>query len=105
MQTIPSLFSQEQSINIKAAKKVFRAIDHPLRKMILDFIASKGKTCVTDIYVYLRIEQSVASQHLAILRHVGIVIVTRDGKNRFYEINEPRRVFITEQAKILVEKK
>jgi len=42
---------------------------------------------VTDIYVKLRIEQSVASQHLAILRNEGFVSTEREGKTIWYSIN------------------
>jgi DNA-binding transcriptional ArsR family regulator len=40
--------------------------------------------------VQLRLEQSVASQHLAILRRAGIVKTERDGKFIHYTINHNR---------------
>ncbi len=46
----------------------------------------------------LRLEQSVASQHLAILRAAEIVNTTRDGKFIYYTINRPR---LAEVAKII----
>jgi DNA-binding transcriptional ArsR family regulator len=45
---------------------------------------------VTEIYVHLRLEQSVASQHLAILRKAGIVKTERDGKFIYYSVNHKR---------------
>jgi DNA-binding transcriptional ArsR family regulator len=45
---------------------------------------------VTEIYVRLRLEQSVASQHLAILRRAGIVKTERDGKFIYYTVNHNR---------------
>ncbi|RYD71282.1 MAG: transcriptional regulator, partial [Sphingobacteriales bacterium] len=45
---------------------------------------------VTEIYVRLRLEQSVASQHLAILRRAGIVTTQRDGKFIYYTVNYKR---------------
>jgi DNA-binding transcriptional ArsR family regulator len=45
---------------------------------------------VTEIYVKLRLEQSVASQHLAILRKAGFVNTTRDGKFIYYSVNASR---------------
>ncbi len=45
---------------------------------------------VTEIYVKLRLEQSVASQHLAILRRAGIVVTQRDGKFIYYAVNYDR---------------
>ena len=45
---------------------------------------------VTEIYVKLRLEQSVASQHLMILRKAGIVFTQREGKFIYYSINDKR---------------
>lgn len=67
-----------------------RAINHDLRKSIIKLIAEKGKMNVTDVYVKLRLEQSVASQHLAILRRAGIVVTERQGKYIYYSINNDR---------------
>jgi DNA-binding transcriptional ArsR family regulator len=38
----------------------------------------------------MRLEQSVVSQHLAILRKVGVLNTKRDGKFIYYSLNEPR---------------
>ena len=57
---------------------------------------------VTDLYVKLRLEQSVASQHLAILRKAGIVSTERDGKFIFYTVNYKRIDEISQFVKDLV---
>lgn len=72
------------------AALVIRAINHPLRKKIVDLINRKGKITVTEIYVELRTEQSVASQHLAILREAKWLNTERNGKFIFYTVNEDR---------------
>lgn len=77
-------------IQLKKASLVFRAINHKLRQQIVKFIHQNGKITVTQIYVKLRLEQSVASQHLAILRKAGFVITERDGKFIYYSVNENR---------------
>ncbi|MCH2023034.1 MAG: metalloregulator ArsR/SmtB family transcription factor [Saprospiraceae bacterium] len=69
---------------------VLRAIGHDLRKNIVTLLLTHEQMNVTDIYVKLRIEQSVASQHLAILRNAGIVITTRNGKFINYTLNKKR---------------
>ena len=73
--------------NIKKAAMVLRAINHKLRQQVLKTIHENKRIDVTDLYVKLRLEQSVASQHLAILRKAGVVSTERDGKNIFYTIN------------------
>jgi DNA-binding transcriptional ArsR family regulator len=76
--------------NLKKAALVLRALNHKLRQQILTLIETEKKITVTEIYVRLRLEQSVASQHLAILRRAGIVITQRDGKFIYYTVNYKR---------------
>jgi DNA-binding transcriptional ArsR family regulator len=74
-------------LKTKKAALILRAVNHKLRQQILKLIDEQKKMIVTDIYVKLRIEQSVASQHLAILRRAGLVITTRNGKFIHYTVN------------------
>ncbi len=76
--------------NLKKAALVLRALNHKLRQQILNLIETEKKITVTEIYVRLRLEQSVASQHLAILRRAGIVTTQRDGKFIYYTVNYKR---------------
>ena len=77
-------------LNLKKASLILRAINHKLRQQILKLIDESGKITVTEIYVKLRLEQSVASQHLAILRKAGFVKTERDGKFIYYTVNPER---------------
>lgn len=76
--------------NLKKAAMVLRALNHKLRQQILNLIETENKITVTEIYVRMRLEQSVASQHLAILRRAGIVTTQRDGKFIYYTVNHKR---------------
>lgn len=77
-------------IHLKKAALILRALNHKLRQQMVKLIDENKRMTVTEIYVKLRLEQSVASQHLAILRRAGIVITERDGKFIYYAINYPR---------------
>ena len=77
-------------LNVKKAALILRAVNHKLRQQILKLIDEQGKITVTEIYVKLRLEQSVASQHLAILRKAGFVNTDRDGKFIYYSVNTNR---------------
>ncbi len=77
-------------LHLKKAALVLRAMNHKLRQQMIKLLDENEKMTVTEIYVKLRLEQSVASQHLAILRRAGIVITQRDGKFIFYSINYKR---------------
>ena len=76
--------------SVKKAALILRALNHKLRQQLLKLIEEEKKITVTEIYVRLRLEQSVASQHLAILRKAGIVNTERDGKFIFYTVNYKR---------------
>ena len=88
--------------NIKKASLILRSLNHKLRQQILKIIYEEKKITVTEIYVKLRLEQSVASQHLAILRKAGIVSTQREGKFIYYTINTSRVDAIERFVKDLV---
>ncbi len=76
--------------NVKKAALILRAVNHKLRQQLIKLIDEEKRITVTEIYVRLRLEQSVASQHLAILRKAGIVNTEREGKFIFYLVNYKR---------------
>ena len=86
----------------KKAALVLRALNHKLRQQILRLIDEHGKMTVTQLYLKLRLEQSVASQHLAILRKAALVKTARNGKFIYYSINAERLEEINEFAKNLL---
>lgn len=75
---------------LKKAALVLRALNHKLRQQLIKIINESKRLTVTELYVKLRLEQSVTSQHLAILRKAGIVLTQREGKFIYYTINEER---------------
>ncbi len=77
-------------VNLKKAAMILRALNHKLRQQIIRILDENKKLTVTELYVQLRLEQSVASQHLAILRRAGIVKTERDGKFIYYTVNNSR---------------
>ena len=76
--------------NIMKSSMVLRALNHKLREQIITIIQENKRLTVTQLYVKMRLEQSVISQHLAILRRAGIVSTDRDGKFIFYSLNFSR---------------
>jgi len=81
------------TINFESLRRsvlVLRAINHHLRQDMIALLEESGKLTVTDIYIKLRLEQSVASQHLAILRRAGILNTEREGKFIYYSLNKQR---------------
>jgi len=88
---------------IKAAR-ILRALNHPLRIKILAFIHKNKKTHVNKIYKSLKMEQSITSQHLRILREAGLVDTHRKGKFIIYSINYPKLNSIINQIENFSEK-
>ncbi len=89
-------------LQLKKAALILRAVNHKLRQQILKLIHQNGKMTVTEIYVQLRLEQSVASQHLAILRKAGFVTTIRDGKFIYYFVNHDRLTEVHEFSQQLL---
>jgi DNA-binding transcriptional ArsR family regulator len=79
-----------ETLQIKKGALVFRAINHPLRRQMLELLHQNVRMTVTEVFIKLRLEQSVASQHLAILRKAAMVNTERQGKFIFYSVNYQR---------------
>jgi DNA-binding transcriptional ArsR family regulator len=75
---------------MSSGRRLFRAINHPLRQRIIELIHKSRRITVTDLYRKLNIEQSVASQHLAILRHERFLKTTRHKRFVFYSVDYKR---------------
>jgi len=79
-----------ETLALKKAALVVRALNHPLRLQILYLLHKTAPVSVTTLYRQLRLTQSVASQQLAILRQANLVLPIRQGKQVFYEVNYQR---------------
>jgi DNA-binding transcriptional ArsR family regulator len=75
------------SEKLHISSELLRALAHPLRLKILEFIDRNPAINVNKIYNSLRLEQSITSQHLRILRDSGLVDADRKGKYVYYELN------------------
>ena len=75
---------------LQTSAEILRALAHPLRMKILSFIDQNGTINVNKIYNTLKLEQSITSQHLRILRLAGLVETQRDGKFIHYNIKYPK---------------
>ena len=75
---------------LRTAAQLVHALNHSLRRAILKLLGEQEGLTVTEIFTSLRIEQSVASQHLAILRRARLVLTERDGKFMYYSLDQAR---------------
>lgn len=82
-------FDQE---DLDYSSELMRALAHPLRLKILEFIDRHEVINVNKIYNTMKIEQSITSQHLKILKSVGIVDTNKEGKFKHYQIDYAKLV-------------
>lgn len=94
---------KEELADVKKATLIFRAINNPMRMQIFSLLANK-EICVSDLYRKMDIEQSVASQHLGILRRAGFVKIRRDRRFIYYTANLDRLESIKKISRTLVSK-
>jgi len=80
-------FQQEK---LQVSTELMRALAHPLRLKILEFLDQNKNIQVNQIYNTLKIEQSIASQHLRILKNAGVLVADKDGKYMHYNIDYAR---------------
>lgn len=80
-------FQQEK---LTVSTELMRALAHPLRLKILEFLDQNRNIQVNQIYNTLKIEQSIASQHLRILKNAGVLVADKDGKYMHYTIDYQR---------------
>lgn len=64
-----------------------RVFDNKVRWAILEQLEKKEYMNVTELYVALKMEQSVVSVNLAAMRRIGLVATNRSGKCVYYSIN------------------
>jgi DNA-binding transcriptional ArsR family regulator len=65
---------------------VFNAIAEPRRRLIVELLARRGPLAVGTLVATLGLPQPAVSKHLGVLRKVGVVAVTKQGKQRVYTL-------------------
>lgn len=79
--------------------EIYKILANPKRLEILNII-KHHEACVDDLAKVVKARKANISQHLAVLRHFGLVNVRRNGLNAYYQVIDPR---IIEPCRILKE--
>ncbi len=69
-----------------------KAVAHPARLQILEFLANRGECFCGEIVDVLPLAQSTVSQHLKILKEAGLLLGTIDGPRSCYCLDGPALV-------------
>jgi DNA-binding transcriptional ArsR family regulator len=68
---------------------IFQALAHPTRVAIVEYLAY-GEMSVGQLCEKAGLEQTNASQHLAVLRNKHLVETRKQGNQIFYRLRDPR---------------
>jgi ArsR family transcriptional regulator len=74
---------------VKKSVKILKLLSEESRLRIMLYLAKEGPCTVSEIVDALDLVQSTTSHHLSLLRAADLVITSREGKNVYYDINEP----------------
>jgi DNA-binding transcriptional ArsR family regulator len=69
--------------------RVCKTMAHPIRLALLDVLRT-GERSVSDLAEATGVKQSLASQHLAVLRNQGLLRTRRNGTEVHYSIAYPK---------------
>ena len=75
-------------LQYRSGAEVFKALGHPSRLLIVDELA-QGERCVADLTELIGADMSTVSNHLSVLRNVGLVRDERRGQQVFYTLGAP----------------
>ena len=78
---------------------VFNAIAEPRRRQIVEVLARRGALAVGTLVATLGLPQPAVSKHLGVLRKVGVVAVTKQGKQRVYNLEAEKLKTVYDWAK------
>jgi ArsR family transcriptional regulator, virulence genes transcriptional regulator len=69
--------------------EICKTLTNPKRIEILNTLKNEEKT-VTEIVEALGASKANVSQHLAVMRHKGILTTRREGVNIYYRVSNPK---------------
>ena len=69
------------------AAALLKALGTPIRLAIVDLVSS-GPMCVHELVRVLGVTQPLVSQHLTTLRHNGLVVAERQGREVAYRLTD-----------------
>jgi DNA-binding transcriptional ArsR family regulator len=84
-----NLSPNELKQHAEDASGLMKALAHPDRLAVLCRL-TEGETSVGSLHQQVALSQSALSQHLAKLRHAGLVSARRDGQVMHYRIADER---------------
>lgn len=92
----PAAARQQPIYAVKA--EFFRVLGHPARVRILELLRD-GERSVGELQAELHLDSSGTSQHLGVLRRLGVLESRKEGTSVFYRVRDPRTFQLLEIAR------
>jgi ArsR family transcriptional regulator len=79
------MLNKQKKMLFEKQAEIAKAIAHPLRIAILDFLKD-GEKCVCDIAAQIGSEQSNVSRHLSVMVKAGVLECRKEGLKVIYKL-------------------
>jgi ArsR family transcriptional regulator len=97
--TAPEGAQRRAVYQVKA--EFFRILGHPVRVRILELLRD-GERTVGDLQRELNMDSSGTSQHLGVLRKLGVLDTRRQGTSVYYTVRDPRIFQLLEVSRQII---
>jgi ArsR family transcriptional regulator len=85
MKVASKTVARKTPADFRKSSDIFKALSNPNRLLIVDALGG-GEHCVADLTRMVGLDMSTVSNHLSVLRGVGLVIDERRGTQVFYTL-------------------
>jgi ArsR family transcriptional regulator len=82
------MLSKKKQLLFEKQAEIVKAIAHPLRIAILDFLKD-GEQCVCDVAEHVGSERSNVSRHLSVMVSAGVLEYRKEGLKVIYRLKTP----------------
>lgn len=89
----------QPAFEVKA--NLFRVLGHPARVRILELLR-EGERSVGALQAELGLDSGGASQHLAALRRIGLVVSRREGTSVYYRVDDRHAFDLLEAGRAII---
>ncbi len=73
---------------LEPAAECLRVLAHPVRLRIIQMLL-RGRYTVGELAEACEIQSHLASEHLRLMQHCGLLKSEKDGRRTYYEVAEP----------------
>lgn len=98
----PDFMKKLVNLDLEHELRILKALAHPIRLRIACGLCRIESCNVKNIWECLELKQSNASQHLSLMRNLGVLKATREGMEIKYSIQDPK---VKKIVDILIEDK